>query len=228
MFFKLVTDKWRVRSITLESPSPIRMNKRRQEFIREVLHYPNHEYDYEIVLRSDLRNSRELRKTIRRAHNSGLCVTIPKNPELSYQHFVLLEKYIHRWEPCPYFKAEFISSVFHLLGRQNSILTNCSRNGELLGFALACLLGTFGVLHMTITLNETSGISDLLYERTINTLRKQGAEVISLGFSLNKGLLQFKEKWGGERTWVGGYEIIWSANNTVPNYLWATRIARWG
>ncbi len=216
-----------LRTITAECPRPVSLASTRLFLRREILVYPSWKYDFEMILRHGVTESKSLRKSLRKARGIGLKATSQKTYDFTHHHYVLIDRFVRRFEPCAFFGAEFVGSIFHLLSRKRTLLVNCYDRDKIVGFTLATVLGKLGIIHMTINAGDQNGVSDLLYRHTIHKLRQQGADRISLGFSLNKGLFNFKRKWGAEPGWRGSYEILWCKEGArVPQSLWATRIAR--
>ncbi len=220
----------RVRTVTAECPRPVSLARRGLSFTREILAYPSPQYGYEMILNHGAAESKTVRKSVRRAQKNGLTTVSPITRDLTHQHYLLIDRFVRRFEPSPFFGAEFVASIYHLLSRKLTLFLNCYNGQRIVGFTLATVLRSLGISHMTISAGDESGVSDLLYHHMIRSLRQRGARRISFGFSLNKGLFNFKRKWGAEPTWAGGYEILWYRDGAsrIPQSLWATRIARRG
>jgi len=216
-----------IRTITAESPSAVSLARTGLSLTREVMDYPSHKYDFEMILNQDFEQCKSTRKSVRKAKNKGLTASSPKIANFSYQHYALIDRFVRRFELCAFYGAEFIASIYHLLSRKRTILSNSYNREVLVGFTLATLIGDLGIIHMTINANDHNGISDILYDHTIRKLKQRGAARISLGFSVYRGLYNYKKKWGANPEWAGSYEILWYKENVrIPSFLWATRIVR--
>lgn len=218
---------WGVRSVVLESPSLVSLGPEFRSFTREIANRPNHDCEFEILLTGDLQLNKERNRSIRRSCRSGLTVRRRHaNVMFSSQHYLLIERFVRRFESPPYSMAEFVAALFYQLSRPKGLVMDCFLGHKLVGFAIGVVVQKLGIIHATITAGYPNGVSDLLYKATIEQLRKLGAEDVTFGFSFSRGLLRFKEKWGDKRTWRGGYEIHWNNGVQVPDNLWATRMAR--
>ena len=217
----------RVRTVTAECPEVVSLARSGISLKRQILGYPSRKYDFEMILNHRLTTSRSLGKCLRKAEKRGLKAATQMIPVLKHQHYLLVDRFVRRFEPCLFFGAEFLASIFHLLSRQGTLFVNCYSCDQIVGFALATSIGELGIIHMTVSAGGHNRVSDVLYNHAIEKLQERGVKRISLGFSLNKGLFNFKRKWGAEPYWRGSYEVLWYRDGVrVPQALWATRIAR--
>lgn len=220
-----LNENYHAETISLESPSSIPQLTHSYYKQREILSRPNHKYDFEILIHKCQYNLEFVRKRNLRFGVDKFFIN-SSQIHLTYEHLILLEKFIARWSGICYYKSEFISSIYYLTNRQSNKIINCYHKNKLVGFSIISSMGKMGFLHYHITLNEINGISDLLYYEAIKQLLEENISTISLGFSLNKGLYDFKMKWGGVLHWKGSYEILWYKNKKISQHLWATRIVR--
>lgn len=222
---KHLKENYKAETISVECPSSIPQLNHSHYKKRKILLRPNLTYDFEILIYNTHYNLEKLRKKNLRFDTDKFI--IKSSPiHLTYEHLLMIEKFITRWEGTCFYKSEFISSIYYLTSRKTSKIINCFYKEKLVGFSIVSSVNQIGFLHNHITLNEVNGISDILYYEAIKQLLNEHVSIISLGFSLNKGLYNFKKKWGGTIHWKGGYEILWYKNKKVSQYLWATRIVR--
>lgn len=220
-----LANQYNPQSISLESPSTLGGLVNCHYKKKYILSRPNSKYDYEIKVKiKNLDLCSLKKKNIRFARNKFI-VEIG-NIWLSHEHIILIKKYVKQWVGGVFYKAEFISSIYYLQSRKTSKIINCYFDNKLVGFCIVSSLSQLGIMHYLVTVNEVNGISDILYYETLKLFATYDIEAVSFGFSLNKGLYNFKLKWGGVIHWKGSYEILLCNSNRVSQYLWATQIAR--
>ena len=222
---KTINLRYKAGSVWLECPSPLKHFRISGVYKRATVHRPIHNYDYEIIIQKEGYNYDILCKNKKKYSNKGLQIQVSQ-VSLTYKHMLMIERYLKRWRSKTFYKSEYVSSIFFLANRETSSLLSCYYENRLMGFSIISSVKKLGMLNIHVTLNEKSGISDLLYAEAIETLFKGSIDYISLGFSMNQGLFNFKNKWGGIKHWKGGYEILWYKNSRVPSYLWTTRVIR--
>lgn len=223
--FQYIISKYSARTISLECPKLIQAIGFKNKYHRELVSRPNAQCDFEILIRNEKYDTEILKKNTSRYLKKGFDIRSSSDC-LTYEHLLLLEAYMKRWRKKSFYKSEFISSVYLLINRPTSKIINCYYNNELVGFTIISSIKKLGLFNNHITVNEVNGVSDMLYAAAIEDLQARNLNSISLGFSLNKGLFDFKQKWGGVLHWKGSYEILWYNTLKVPTYLWATRIVR--
>lgn len=215
---------YKVRSITLECPSLInRKFKRKCNW--EIVDRPNINYDFEILIEKDKFDLKKIKRDVLRFNIEKFVVT-KSTKHLSFHHLRLIETFVRQWENNVFYRSEFLSSIYYLSNRENSLIIDCYYEGKLVGFTIIGSVSKLGLMHYVITQNEINGVSDILYFTAISQLFEYGMSAVSLGFSLNKGLFFFKNKWCGSKHWRGSFELGLYLSSNAPRYMWATRLVK--
>lgn len=116
-------------------------------------------------------------------------------------HHRLAEEFVERVDPAPRVK-ELLFRMWHYVGRSDGSLVLNARDpkGELAAFYVLDLttpnFSTY-IIGCHSRQPYAKGASDLLFHEMIRVSLEREKRYIHLGLGVNKGVRQFKEKWGG-------------------------------
>ena len=89
---------------------------------------------------------------------------------------------------------------YYLKRSKTARLLEVRKKGRLAAFTIVDLGSAdsaFYLFNFRSTKEDVPGASDLLFSEMVNLAQSEGKKTINLGLGINKGIRQFKEKWGG-------------------------------
>ena len=141
---------------------------------------------------------RDLMRAVRKAAR-GLRVIRGKN--VSKEHEQLISEFIERERPQTMIKNLFFSMSRYVSASESSVVLSAfDDRGCLTAFYVvdsgSAVFATY-VIGCYSKKNYAPHASDLLFFEMINLAKESGKSYINLGLGVNKGIRNFKEKWGG-------------------------------
>lgn len=128
-------------------------------------------------------------------------LTIERSCDFTEAHRLLTREFIERVEMHPRIRELFLRMPHYVGPATHSIILNAwDRNRNLAAFYIVDLatkdFSTY-VLGCHSKKTYTAGASDLLLSEMIDLSLEYGKNYIHLGLGVNRGIRQFKKKWGG-------------------------------
>ncbi|MBW2146487.1 MAG: hypothetical protein JRG73_00445 [Deltaproteobacteria bacterium] len=136
-------------------------------------------------------------------------LTVERAADMRKAHYELSLEFIERVNPSPRIRNLLFKMPDYITHSSNSVVLNAwSDQNNLAAFYIVDLAaGNFStyVIGCHSKKNYVKGASDLLFFEMIKISNEYNKKYIHLGLGVNKGIRQFKEKWGGIPT--RGYEM---------------------
>lgn len=159
----------------------------------------NRESDHYYTLDLNIRHSRtRLEKLVTKAMENAV---FEHSTELGDAHRNLAEEFAARVELAPNVK-ELLFRMWDYVGRADGslVLNAWNRRGKLAAFYVMDMapeeFSTY-LIGCHSKENFVQGASDLLFHEMIRVSTESNKKYIHLGLGVNKGIRQFKKKWGG-------------------------------
>lgn len=154
-------------------------------------------------------------------------LVVERSPEAGRPHSELVEEFIHRVRPPVRIRNLYARIPDYVNTSDECIVLNAwGHNGRLAAFFVVDLapvsFSTY-VVGCHTKMMDAPGASDVLFHEMITLSNEHHKRYIHLGFGVNSGIRQFKQKWGGKPT--GKCEMCeWmvkrpSLFDTVLNFL---------
>ena len=156
------------------------------------------EDDYFTLDIKNIRMNNRLRRVIERAKER---LTVERSRDFTKAHRDIIGEFIERVDLRPRIRNLFLMSQNCTGDDAHSTILNArDKKGNLTAFYLVDLaakaFSTY-VIGCHSKKNYTAGASDLLMSEMIDISREYDKDYIHLGIGVNKGIRQFKKKWGG-------------------------------
>ena len=148
---------------------------------------------------------RTIRSSLKRVINKALeNVRVERSNDIREAHHELMKEFIERAKPPPRIRELLFKMPNYVGHSRDSIVLNAWNNkNNLTAFYILDLaakhFSTY-VIGCHSKKNYVLGASDLLFFAMIKISMEYGKKYIHLGLGVNKGIRQFKEKWGGKPT----------------------------
>lgn len=171
--------------------------------------------------------TRPAREALRAMRAKNLRVTLGASIALGWEHIALLQEQGLRIGDDVSDLAMVLAGLT-LLRSPATLLAEVRAGERLGGFALAHeFFARIPFLVVACSDRGCPGASDAVYVSLIQHYRDRGAERLNLGYTLDKGLLKYKTKWGGVRTGTPFVQVIWQRDGADSRFEgclhWACR-----
>lgn len=154
--------------------------------------------DYYILDIQNIKIRTGLRRAVDRAREN---LTVERSFDFTRKHMILSQEFIERVEMHPRIRELLLRMPQYVGSATNSIVLNAwDKKGNLAAFYIVDLaakdFSTY-VIGCHSKRTYTTGASDLLVSEMIDLSLSYDKDYIHLGLGVNRGIRQFKKKWGG-------------------------------
>lgn len=157
------------------------------------------------------------RAWIRNGKRRGYRIVESPNGVFTHKHILLLENWLDAHDVGPFARST-MARIGDFARLPEAALLDVFCEDELLGFGVMetcfkrCDVFIYGFSSF-----ESPGVSDYLHWGLINAAVERGKGTLSLGYSIDKSLRQFKAKWGAVPSNQGFYDRLWYRDSSSYN-----------
>ena len=182
--------------------------------------------DMQINLRIDgaPKYKRNQRKLIKQCQNEGIFVAKAERKELGDEHRRLMKSFLLTHDINDINKA-WVSKLPELIKKAPAVIFEAKKDSELKGFIVVdTCYPKIPILMFGYFDRGCKGISSMMYDAVMKQFGN--AEVIDLGYSINRGLYEYKLRMGANQSnppfeqTPPSYSIRWKRTGTDPNPWW--------
>ncbi len=149
----------------------------------------------------DLRGPGPKQRLERIAARAREVLTVERSSVVGNAHAELTREFLERASPHPRVRELFLRMPQYVRGSDKALVLNAwDHNRALAAYYVVDLSAddfTTYVVGCHSRENYVQGASDLLFSELVCVSRELGKKYIHLGLGVNKGITQFKKKWGG-------------------------------
>ena len=158
------------------------------------------EYDVDATIKiSDfsLERNKIIKKTIENIEETIIKIEIKGIKKLKKEHLIIIKDFFDNHKSVDSFDTHLINSLRKILHLPTIKIVEARKDSTLVGFAILDMtlpnlpIDLFGFYNKNL-----KGISSILYLKIIEYCKKSGADYLNLGNTINKGLFDYKKKWG--------------------------------
>ena len=170
------------------------------------------------------------KESIRAVKHRGILVLKSKRNYLTHHHISLIRQTALR-EDFYFSDAALLTNINSILHDNHLIFFEAEFEKRLIGFIVVheffekkpfAVIGCYE--------KSFPNIADAIYVSIIRHFLDTGSEWVGFGYSIDKGLLYFKTKWGGARTNLPYYQQIWKKKDdntdSVDCLNWIARLLK--